>query len=181
MAKTVCLLNLKTTLLAGFLIYNQETVLATTYMSAEQAKSIIWKDSLMTPYPITLSKEEVKTISKASKTRVRTPHIKAWKTKQNGWFILDQVIGKHENIDIAVGIDNQGNIVGVEILEYRETYGGEIRNPAWLAQFYKKRELKVLKLDKDIKNISGATLSCRHITDGINRLSFMWEKVLKHL
>ena len=54
---------------------------------------------------------------------------------------------------------------------YRETYGYEIRNDKWRAQFVGKNANSKLKLDDDIKNISGATLSCRHITDGVKRCS----------
>ena len=36
-----------------------------------------------------------------------------------------------------------------------------------------------LKLDDDIKNISGATLSCRHITDGVKRLLAFYEIALR--
>jgi Na+-translocating ferredoxin:NAD+ oxidoreductase RnfG subunit len=36
-----------------------------------------------------------------------------------------------------------------------------------------------LKLDRDIKNISGATLSCRHVTDGVKRLLAFYEVALK--
>jgi Na+-transporting NADH:ubiquinone oxidoreductase subunit NqrC len=55
-------------------------------------------------------------------------------------------------------------------MDYRETYGYEIRNAAWRRQFVGKRHGDSLKLDQDIRNITGATLSCRHITDGVKRL-----------
>ena len=41
---------------------------------------------------------------------------------------------------------------------------------AWRAQFVGKRADAPLKLGADIKNISGATLSSKHITDGVKRL-----------
>ena len=66
-------------------------------------------------------------------------------------------------------------------MTYRETYGFEVNNPKWRMQFHGKNYTEHLKLDKQIKNISGATLSCRHITDGINRLSHTWNLVLQHL
>jgi Na+-transporting NADH:ubiquinone oxidoreductase subunit NqrC len=53
---------------------------------------------------------------------------------------------------------------------YRESYGEQVRNPAWRAQFTGKRHGATLALTKDIKNISGATLSSSHITDGVKRL-----------
>jgi Na+-transporting NADH:ubiquinone oxidoreductase subunit NqrC len=64
-------------------------------------------------------------------------------------------------------------------MEYRETYGYEIRNEKWRAQFVGKSANSTLKLDHDIKNISGATLSCRHITDGVKRLLAFYEVVLR--
>jgi Na+-transporting NADH:ubiquinone oxidoreductase subunit NqrC len=67
---------------------------------------------------------------------------------------------------------------GIEILEYRETYGGEIRNPNWRRQFVGKRPGSQLQLDKDIKNISGATLSSRHVTDGVRRLLATYQLLL---
>jgi hypothetical protein len=36
-----------------------------------------------------------------------------------------------------------------------------------------------LKLKKDIQNISGATLSCKHLTDGVKRVMVMYELALK--
>ena len=130
---------------------------------------------------MTLSKDQIKAIKKASKVRVRNDKLQVWKTESGGWFIVDQVIGKHENIDLAFAYDAEGKVMGFEILTYRETYGYEVANPKWKAQFNGLDYKEHLKLDKQIKNISGATLSCRHITDGINRLSHTWEQVLRHL
>src|SRR5262249_59179310 len=52
-----------------------------------------------------------------------------------GFFIFDRVIGKHLYIDYALSLDTGGRIHKVDILQYRESYGGEIRSPSWLAQF----------------------------------------------
>ena len=95
-----------------------------------------------------------------------------------GWFIVDQVIGKHEFIPFAVGLDAEGSVKQIEILEYREAYGSQVRNPAWRAQFTGKRHGAALTLQKDIPNISGASLSSRHITDGVKRLLATYAIVL---
>ena len=112
---------------------------------------------------------------------MRHQKLHVWKTDSGGWFILDQVIGKHENIDLAVALFSDGKVKGFEILTYRETYGHEVINPKWQAQFDGKDYREILKLDRQIKNISGATLSCRHVTDGINRLMHTWDQVLRYL
>ena len=73
-------------------------------------------------------------------------------------FVLDHVIGKHLYIDYAVSIDG-GRVHRVDILQYRESYGGEVRSPSWLAQFVGKTSASPLQVGSDIRNISGATLS----------------------
>jgi Na+-translocating ferredoxin:NAD+ oxidoreductase RnfG subunit len=87
-----------------------------------------------------------------------------------GFFIFDRVIGKHLYIDYAVALDPGGRIRGVEILQYRESYGGEIRSPSWLAQFVGKSSSSALQVGGDIRNISGATLSSHHVTEGVKRI-----------
>ena len=87
-----------------------------------------------------------------------------------GWLIVDEVVGKHEFITYAVALDASGALKSVEILDYRESYGGQVRDPRWRAQFVGKRAGTPLQLGREIKNISGATLSSKHVTDGVRRL-----------
>ncbi|MGE5639901.1 MAG: FMN-binding protein [Clostridia bacterium] len=96
-----------------------------------------------------------------------------------GLVVLDEVIGKHELITYAVGIRADGAVRGVEILDYREPRGGEVRDPRWRAQFEGKRASSPLRLEEDIQNISGATLSCRHVTEGVKRLLALYASKAK--
>ena len=51
-------------------------------------------------------------------------------------------------------------------------YGGEIRLPAWRRQFVgKSARSGDLRIGGGINNISGATLSCTHVTDGVRRIA----------
>src|SRR5215470_11466594 len=99
---------------------------------------------------------------------------RAWKAEAGGkvigLFVFDHVIGKHLYIDYAVALDPAGRILRVEILQYRESYGGEVREPGWLAQFIGKTSSSPLKVGSDIRNISGATLSSLHVTEGVKRI-----------
>ena len=94
-----------------------------------------------------------------------------WRAMQNGklhgFFIVDYVIGKHPVIDYAVALSPEGTVKQIEILNYRESYGGEIRNPDWRKQFVGKGPRARFALNEGINNISGATLSCRHVTEGV--------------
>lgn len=93
-----------------------------------------------------------------------------------GKVVIDQVIGKHDFITFAVGISTDGAVRGVEILSYREVYGGEVRHQRWRRQFVGKRTGDPLRFPLDIKNITGATLSCRHVTDGVRRILTLMEE-----
>jgi Na+-translocating ferredoxin:NAD+ oxidoreductase RnfG subunit len=99
---------------------------------------------------------------------------RVWKAEAGGrvagFFILDRVVGKHLYIDYAVALTPSGAVHGVEILQYRESYGGEIRSPSWLAQFVGKTSGSALKINGDIRNIAGATLSSTHVTEGVKRV-----------
>lgn len=90
--------------------------------------------------------------------------------KPLGIFMADAVIGKQEYITYAVAFDNEGRILRLDVLQYRETHGWEIRGERWRAQFVGKSAGDAVALNNDIANISGATLSCRHVTDGVRRL-----------
>ena len=55
-----------------------------------------------------------------------------------------------------------------------------LRDARWRQQFVGKRAGQSLKLGSDIKNISGATLSSKHVTDGVRRLLATYQIVLAH-
>ena len=161
------------------LVCGAAPVHAVTYLTIEQAHSAIFPGKKLTPAGVTLTPEQRKAIAGASDVRVRNPDLKVWKVEGGGWFILDEVIGKHEFITYAVGLTADGAVKQVEVMDYRELYGEQVCDPKWRAQFTGKKHGAKLKLDDDIQNISGATLSSRHITDGVRRLLATYELVLK--
>ena len=140
------------------------------YMSVEQAQAMMFPGATFTPAFKSLTREQAAAIEKASGVAVHSRDVRVWRVSTGGWFIADQVVGKHEYIPFALGLDADGTVRAVEILEYREGYGDQVRNRAWRSQFTGKMHGAALTLTKDIQNISGATLSSRHITDGIKRL-----------
>ena len=152
---------------------------AMVYLSVEQAQQAIFPGASFTAATVKLSAEQRKAIEAASGVRQRSDEVRAWRVSGGGWLIVDEVIGKHEFITAAVGITSGGAVKGVEIMEYRETYGGQVREAKWRAQFVGKTKAAPLKLDSDIKNISGATLSSRHITEGVKRWLALHDIVLR--
>ncbi|HET7889478.1 MAG TPA: FMN-binding protein [Bradyrhizobium sp.] len=108
---------------------------------------------------------------------------RVWKAEAGGravgFFIFDRVVGKHLYIDYAVALTPAGAVHNVEVLQYRESYGGEIRNASWLAQFVGKTNASALKINGDIRNIAGATLSSTHVTEGVKRILATYGSRLK--
>ena len=90
--------------------------------------------------------------------------------KDAGRYVVDHVIGKHLYIDYAVSLAADGRIRRVDILKYRESYGGEVGDRSWLDQFVGKNASSPLRVGADIRNIAGATLSSHHLTEGIKRI-----------
>jgi Na+-translocating ferredoxin:NAD+ oxidoreductase RnfG subunit len=152
---------------------------AVQYLTVEQAQKAIFPGKSFTAAPVKLTAVQRKAIGQASGARVLHDEQQVWHVSGGGWFVVDEVVGKHEFITYAVGLNSDGSVKQIEVMDYRETYGGEIRNEKWRAQFVGKTSRSTLKLDSDIKNISGATLSCRHITDGVKRVLAFYEVVLK--
>lgn len=151
---------------------------ATVYMTPEQAQAAMFPGETLKPTFRTLDAAQVQAITKAAGVSPLGRQVKAWRAAGGGWLIVDQVIGKHEFITYAVALDASGTLKSVEILDYRESYGGQVRDPRWRAQFVGKRAGASLQLGKEIKNISGATLSSRHVTDGVRRLLATYAIVL---
>ena len=90
--------------------------------------------------------------------------------KGRGIAFIDNVIGKHEPITYLVALNAKGEVQRVEILEYREAYGGQVRQEEWREQFHGKKPGDALKHGEQIENIAGATLSCKHVTEGVAKI-----------
>lgn len=153
--------------------------LANTYLTVEQAQRTIFPGASFTQSNVTLSADQQKNIESRCGVRVRSRDLKVWRVSGGGWFIVDEVLGKHEYITYALGLNPGGAVKQIEILDYRETYGYEVREASWRQQFVGKTAQAPLKLDGDIRNISGATLSSRHITEGVKRLLATYEVALR--
>jgi Na+-translocating ferredoxin:NAD+ oxidoreductase RnfG subunit len=152
---------------------------AATYMTVEQAQAAIFPGTQLTRAFVCLTHEQMSAIEKQTGVSVRTTEVQVWKSAEGAYFFVDQAIGKHELFTIALGVNADSSIKRIEILDYKESYGYEIRNEAWRKQFAGKSSANSLKLGDDIKNISGATLSCRHVTETVKRLMATYDIALK--
>lgn len=157
----------------------QPTAQATTYLSVEEAQQVLLPKIKLSPVAIIMSDEVKKQVAVDSGVRWPKVEPKYWRSTQGHWFILDRVLGKHEDIIYAMAIDPEGKTLGLEVLEYRESYGGEVRDEKWRAQFKGQSAAADLTFNKTIKNITGATLSSRHLMEGAKRFLSLYKQQLK--
>ena len=86
-----------------------------------------------------------------------------------GFAQVRNVIGKDQPITFLVAIDPADQLKDVDILVYREPYGGEVAYDAWRKQFRGKSAAAPLQAGRDIRSISGATISVNAVTAGVRQ------------
>ncbi|WP_017877455.1 FMN-binding protein [Janthinobacterium sp. CG3] len=157
---------------------------ATQYLTLEQAQRLVFPEaSAFREQNLALSAAQMRDIEKLCALPARSVNWRvfgAYKADAAiGYLILDDVVGKFELISYAVGVNLDASVRQVEILTYRESHGGEIRNPAWRRQFVGKSAPAGLAIGDGVANISGATLSASHVTDGVRRIAAIAQVMLK--
>ncbi|MBU3589112.1 FMN-binding protein [Polynucleobacter sp. 80A-SIGWE] len=153
---------------------------AKIYVSVEQAQKILVPNKPLVKNSIIITDELQDKMRSASSVRHPFQGDRIWKAADGSWFIVDEVVGKHEMITYAVALSPSGAVTGIEILEYVESYGYEVAEAQWRKQFVGKTAVDPIKLNQDIQNIGGATLSCKHLTDGVKRVAVLYDIALKN-
>src|SRR5262249_32768972 len=122
----------------------------------------------MSTSTIKLSAQEIESVAVKSKTRWPGDSVRSYTVRGPGQIVLgygflDEVKGKTQLISYLVVVEPNGRVKDVDILVYRESYGGEITYETFRKQFRQKSSRDNLVVGKNIMNISGATISVRAI------------------
>ena len=86
-----------------------------------------------------------------------------------GFAQVRNVKGKDQPITFLVAIDSSNALKDIDVLVYREPYGGEVAYEPWRKQFRGKTSTDPLIVGKDIRNVSGATISSHSVTLGVRK------------
>lgn len=86
-----------------------------------------------------------------------------------GFALVRNVKGKDQPITYLVATDSTDALRDIDILVYREPYGGEVAYEPWRKQFRGKTSGAPLQVGKDIRNVSGATISSHAVTRGVRQ------------
>lgn len=159
-------------------------VVAADYLSIDAAQKVVYPEAdAFQEVVLQQSPDQLQAILVRAGPQPLHTTIRVWSATRSGvplgHIFVDEVIGRQSLITYAVGIDASGSIRGLEIMAYRESHGGEIRNPAWRSQFVRRSDLDQLRFRADIKNISGATLSSEHVTQGVRWILALWQAALR--
>lgn len=151
---------------------------AADYLTLAQAQHLMFpRATRFQPQAAEATAALVKLLAAKTEEDTGRMHVTVWRAFQDdtllGFFVTDAAIGKFELIDYAVALAPDGGIRQVEVMTYRESHGQEVRRRGWLQQFDGKSARNPLQPDGDIATISGATLSCTHLTDGIRRIALL--------
>lgn len=174
--------NIIITVLPSVLVASE--AYAVQYLTIEEAQHEMFPEAKeFSRTPIQVTPEQKEAIEERVDIEFEPARLKIWKVLGNdsmvGYFVVDQVIGKHEFITYAVALSADLEVQSVNILEYLENYGAEVTQEGWRRQFRGKTASDELKLGSDIQNISGATFSCRHVTEGVKKILLTLSEVHK--
>jgi Na+-translocating ferredoxin:NAD+ oxidoreductase RnfG subunit len=153
-------------------------VFARQYLNVQEVQQVMFSGEVFVAVGIDVPQHIRDKMRQESGVRYAYQQKNVWKSNNGSWLLIDEVVGKHEMITYALGINANGSIQGVEIMEYNESYGEQIREKSWLNQFRGKSAKDRIQWNQDIKNITGATLSSKHVTNGVQRLMVLYREYL---
>ncbi len=110
---------------------------------------------------------EVKAILGHRYKKIRVPY---WQEECRSAWILEE-IGKERYITTGFIVNSQG-LEKVKVLIFRESRGWEVKHDFFGEQFIHAKLAKKNRLDKNIDNISGATMSVDAVTN-ISRMALL--------
>lgn len=87
-----------------------------------------------------------------------------------GYAVQSEEIGKYRPITFMVGVTPTLTVRDVAVLVYRESRGGDVRRTRFLRQYRGKSSRDPIDVNRDIINISGATISVRSMNAGVKRV-----------
>jgi len=135
-----------------------EDFLIQTFDTTPEPERVILKGDLA---------KEIKEILGHRYKKIRVPY---WQEGCRSAWILEE-IGKEDFITTGFVVNSQG-LEKVKVLIFRETRGWEVKHDFFSDQFKQAKLTEKNKLNKNIENISGATMSVDALTS-ISRMALL--------
>ena len=87
-----------------------------------------------------------------------------------GYALITEEIGKFHPYTFIVSVNPKGKIRDIAVLTYRESRGGEVAHKRFLHQFKGKSLKNPIRINRDIINITGATMSVVTMCTGVKKV-----------
>ena len=97
----------------------------------------------------------------------------------DGYAYITDKKGRHRPITFVVGLKPDCSVREVAIMIYREPRGYEVKEQRFLRQYQSKTIDDPIEVYRDIKNISGATISAHSVSAGVREAVAICEEVFK--
>jgi Na+-translocating ferredoxin:NAD+ oxidoreductase RnfG subunit len=151
------------------------------YLTEEQALKLLFpKSQQVRAEELKLTPEQKARIQERIGWKFPEESFRAFKAETNGtvdgYAVIQETIGKHRPITYLVGVTPDGKVSDIEILVYRESKGSEVRMKRFNSQYEGKTTLDPIRINKDIINITGATMSVRSVSAGVKRALVLVEE-----
>lgn len=152
------------------------------YLTPEEAAKLMFSDSeTIRPELIALSPDQKRLIEERIGWQFPETTFDCFIGETNGkidgWAFIQNTIGKHKPMTYMVGVDPSGEVSNVEVLVYRESRGSEVRTKRFNYQYQGKNLNDPIRINRDIINISGATMSVRSMSAGVKRVLVLTDEV----
>lgn len=152
-----------------------DNLLIQTFLTEEQALAQAFPDcnEILTD-EFRITPEEKRKLEKFLARRLYENGFKVYIGKHNGeikgYAMITEEIGKFHPFTFIVEVKPNGKIHNIAVLVYRETRGGDVARKRFLYQFIGKSIKHPVRINKDIINITGATMSVDCMCAGVRKV-----------
>ena len=152
-----------------------DNYISQVYLTEEQAlKEVFPHCDEVLFNAITLTKEEKSQLQNRLRRKIYEDFFVVYmgmkSGKVTGYAMITEEVGKFHPYTFIVSVDLKGKIDKIAILVYRESRGSEIAKKRFLYQFKGKSLKNKIRINKDIINISGATMSVVTMCKGVKKV-----------
>jgi electron transport complex protein RnfG len=134
------------------------------------------------PRPLTLTASQVGALEKRLGARLLSPYCDLVEVRHSGRLeglaLVDEELGKHQPITFLISMDAKAHIRKIDLLVYRERYGGGVRSERFTNQFKGKSSADPLKITRDLDAVTGATISSKALSLGARKAVILADHTL---
>ena len=156
-------------LVAGLPVAGQAKI----FLTVDEALALAFPDCEINRRTVSLTEEQLATARELSGGELRGALVPLYEAHCNGEYAGTAYTDTHRVRTLAetlmVVVDSEEKVRRIEILAFREPEE-YIPRPIWYRQFTDRELAPDLALERDIRNVAGATLTARATTEAVRRV-----------